>query len=93
MVDKSDLKHIQMTEVPRSYCTTIKPSEGTEGISFYKDLLQITARSNAIHLNLDEETPDEVAQIENIDQLQDPDKVINTGFIMSSSKDEVWEGK
>lgn len=61
MVDRRDLKHIQMTEVPKAFYTTIKPRKGKEKISFYKDLLQITARSTAIHLNLDEEMPDEIS--------------------------------
>lgn len=32
---------------------------------------------------------EEVESIENIDELQNPDEMVNTGFIMSSSKTEV----
>ena len=76
-----------MTEVPKAYYTTIKPGKGKEKIEFYDNLLQITVRSTAIHLALDNEIPDEISYIEHIEQLQDPDKAVNSGFIMSSSKD------
>ena len=33
----------------------------------------------------------EVQAIENIDQMQDPDDMVNTGFIMSTSKNEQFE--
>ena len=36
---------------------------------FHEDLLQITVRNRAIHLDLDGESPREISQIENIDQI------------------------
>ena len=56
-----------MTEVPKAFYTTIKPGKGKEKIEFYHNLLQITVRSTAIHLALDDEIPDEISFIENID--------------------------
>ena len=58
-----------MTEVPKAYYTTIKPGKGKEKIEFYDNLLQITVRSTAIHLALDNEIPDEISYIEHIEQL------------------------
>mmetsp|Transcript_42077 Transcript_42077/g.55430 ORF Transcript_42077/g.55430 Transcript_42077/m.55430 type:complete len:159 (-) Transcript_42077:2279-2755(-) len=88
MVDKKDMNHIQMTEVPKAYFTTLK-SITNMNMTFYSNLLQITERNNAMIFDLD--SMQEVNSIENIDQLQNPDKMVNTGFIMSSSKSEMWE--
>ena len=35
----------------------------------------------------------EVEAIENIDMLQDPDTMVNTGFIMSTATAAFWEGE
>ena len=35
----------------------------------------------------------EVQAIENIDMMQDPNIMVNTGFIMSASTSDVWEGE
>ena len=59
MVDSKDLEHIQLTEVPKAYFTTIKSRKGHD-LEFYEDLLQITVRSNAILVDLDASPPIEV---------------------------------
>ena len=41
--------------------------------------------------NLD--TVKEIDSIECIDKLQDPDTMVNTGFIMSASTNDIWEGE
>jgi len=38
--------------------------------------------------DLDSSPIQEVSSIENIDSFQDPDATLNTGFIMSTSKNE-----
>ena len=53
-------------------------------MTFFSNLLQVTERSNGIIFDLD--SLDEIGAIENLDQLQNPDKMVNTGFIMSSSR-------
>jgi hypothetical protein len=42
-------------------------------------------RGTGIIFDLDSNPISEVTGIETIDQLQDPDTMVNTGFIMSSS--------
>ena len=86
MVLKSDIKHIQMTEVPKAYYTTLRSRKGLD-LSFYNNLLQITERNHGMIFDLD--SMKEVHAIENIDQFQNPDHLISTGFIMSTSKNEV----
>ena len=66
MLDRDDLDHIQMTEIPKGYFTTIKSRNGKE-LKFFNSLLQITVRSHGIIFDLD--TTREVESIENIDQL------------------------
>ena len=88
IVSRKDIKHIQLTEVPKAYFSTQK-SISADKMTFYSNLIQVTERNNAIIFDLD--SMDEVNSVENIDQLQDPDRVVNTGFIMSSSKNEMWE--
>ena len=85
MVNKQDLLHIQMTEVPKLYFTTIKERSGHK-LSFYDSLLQITVRSNGIIYDLDSKPFREVDSIESIDQIQNTDSIINSGFIMSTSQ-------
>lgn len=91
MLNQSDdLNYIQMTEVPKGYFKTIKNRKGKH-LTFYDNLLQITMRSHGIIIDLDELK--EVEAIENIDQLQQPDTMVNTGFIMSASTSCEWEGE
>ena len=73
-----------MTEVPKGYFTTIKTRRGNY-LKFYDNLLQITMRSHGIIFDLDPEKITEVEAIENIDVMQDPDSMVNTGFIMSAA--------
>ena len=58
-------------------------------MQFYSNLLQITARNNGMIYDLD--SMQEVNAIENIDQLQDPDSMVNSGFIMSTSWEDTFE--
>lgn len=90
MLERNDLEHIQMTDVPKSYFTTIKDRTGKK-LEFYNNLLQITVQSHGMIFNLD--TVKEIDSIESIDQLQDPDTMVNTGFIMSTSTNDIWEGE
>ena len=60
-------------------------------IKFYQDVLQITVRSSAILIALDGLTPVEISQIENMDQLQDPEKSVNSGFVLTSSQNGTWK--
>ena len=48
-------------------------------------------RGNGIIYDLDSTPISEVTSIESIDRLQDPDTMVNTGFIMSSSCTEEFE--
>ena len=50
-------------------------------------------RSNGTIYDLDTDPFEEVDIIENIDQFQDTDSMVNTGFIMSTSKDGFWENE
>ena len=79
-----------MTEVPRAYPTTIKSRIGGK-YEFYLNLLQITVRSHGMLFDLDSNPIKEVGAIENIEMMQDPDALVNTGFIMSSSTNDTWE--
>ena len=63
--------------------------DGTLQLGFYNSLLQITERNNGMVFDLD--TLEEVDYIENIDQMQEPDAMINTGFIMFTSRDVFGE--
>lgn len=56
-------------------------------MEFYNSLLQITVRSHGIIFDLESKNIREVDSIESIDQLQNPDAIVNTGFIMSASQD------
>lgn len=91
-VRTGDIEHIQMTEVPKAYFTTIKERNGFD-FKYYNNLLQITVRSNGTIYDLDSDPFEEVDIIENIDQFQDTDSMVNTGFIMSTSKDDYWENE
>ena len=66
MVDKKDIQHVQMTEVPKAYFTTLKSRKGLE-LFFYNNLLQITESNHGMIFDLD--SMKEVHAIENIDQL------------------------
>ena len=90
LVDSKDLEHIQMTEVPDAYPTTIKSRVGGK-YKFYSNLLQITVRQHGMIFDLESQQVKEVDSIENIDMLQDPDNMVNTGFIMSTSTNDTWE--
>ena len=68
MVETSDLEHIQMTEVPKAFFTTIKSRSGRK-YQFYDNLLQVTVRSHGMIFDLDSADIAEVDSIENIDQL------------------------
>ena len=59
-----DIEHIQMTEVPKGYFTTIK-SRIKEGMLFYNNILQVTVRSHGMIYDLD--SLREVDSIESID--------------------------
>ena len=74
-----------MTEVPKAYFTTVKNVNGLD-MEYYSNLLQITERNNGMIFDLDTTPIQEVDVIENIDQLQPLDTMVNTGFIMSSSR-------
>ena len=88
MVDGKDVAHIQLHEVPKTSHLTRKSMEGIH-LSFYDNLLQISERWNGMVYDLD--SMKEVYSIENIDQLQDPDKIVHPGFIISTSKFESFE--
>ena len=85
IVVANDLQHIQMTEVPKAYFTTIKKRNG-EQIDCYDNLLQVTIRAHGMIFDLDSTPIKEVESIENIDSFTIPDTTVNTGFIMSTSK-------
>lgn len=52
MVDLENLKHIQMTEVPDAYFTTMKQMTGKK-IQYYDNLLQITIHNHGMIFDLD----------------------------------------
>ena len=56
---------------------------------YYNNALQITIRNQAIIYDLDEGSTDnqdiEVNYLENIEQLLDPEKFVNTGFVTATS--------
>jgi len=62
-------------------------------MKYYSNLLQITERNNGMIYDLQTTPVQEVDSIENIDQLLPPDEMVNTGFIMSSSKTGYEEEK
>ena len=66
IVSRTDMAHIQLTEVPKSYFSTIKNRVGKK-MSFYSNLIQITARGNGIIFDLDSFPIAEVSTIEAID--------------------------
>ena len=80
--------------MPKAYFTTIKARKAKESHSFYDNLLQVTIGTNGMIYDLDSliPHPKEVDSIEGIDQLMKPDTYVNTGFIMSASTNEIWEG-
>ena len=59
-----DIDHIQMTEVPKGYFTSIK-SRIKEGMQFYNNILQVTVRSHGMIYDL--YSLREVDSIESID--------------------------
>ena len=83
--DKTDIHTVMITQVPKGYHSTIKKRERLT-LTYYNNLLQYTVRNRAMILDLDELF--EVATIEAIDTLQDPDYMVSTGFLMSSCKSE-----
>ena len=89
MVDKSDLKHIQMIGLPKTTFKTIKERNG-RNMRFYSNLIQITVRANGIIYDLDSNPIKEIDTIESMDMLQNPDEVVNTGFILSTSKPDLY---
>lgn len=52
MVELEDLKHIQMTEVPDAYFTTIKQMQGQK-MQYYDNLIQITIHNHGMIYDLD----------------------------------------
>ena len=64
MVEEEDIKHVQMTEVPKAYFTTLKSRKGVK-LYFYDNLLQITESNHGMIFDLD--SLKEVHAIENID--------------------------
>ena len=84
MVNQNTLIHIQMTEVPKAYFTTIKERNGKR-LTFYSNLIQVTVESHGMIFDLDSDPIKEIDTIENIDMLINPDEMVNTGFIMSTS--------
>ena len=81
-----------MTELPKAYFKTIKDKKDNK-IEFYQDVLQITVRANAILISLDSTNPSEISYIDSLDQIQDPEKSVNSGFMLSSSKYDIWQDK
>lgn len=61
-----DIEHIQLTEVPKAYFTTIKSRE-MEGMKFFNNVLQVTVRCNGMIYDLDSLM--EVDSLESIDQF------------------------
>lgn len=90
MTRKVWIPHIQLTEVPKAYFTTIKARKTGKQREFYNNLLQVTIGTNGMIYDLDSliPHPKEVDSIEGIDQLMRPDTYVNTGFIMSISHNE-----
>ena len=64
---EKDLVHIQMTEVPKAYFTTIQGRIGQK-LKFYSNLLQVTIRLNGMIYDLDE-VLNQLYQISDIDQV------------------------
>ena len=68
MLPKEDMDHIQMTEVPKAFFSTIQQRDGFK-LKFFDNLLQVTIRSHGMIFNLDTNPIEEVDSIEDIDQL------------------------
>ena len=66
IVSRTDIPHIQLSEVPKSYFTTIKKRIGKH-MEFYSNLLQITVRGNGMIFDLDSYPISEVLTMEAID--------------------------
>ena len=60
MADGKDPRLIQMNQLSKAYHTTIKERIGNR-ILFYRDMLQITVRSNAVLFSLDGDIPEEIS--------------------------------
>ena len=91
LATKDMTKHIQFTEVPKAFFTTIKSRDQMGMMQFHDNLLQITIGSHGIHFDLDTNPIKEARTIENIDQFINPEEFVNTGFIMQvafTDKDE-----
>lgn len=67
MTRKIWIEHIQLTEVPKSYYTTIKSRKPDNSLVFFSNLLQVTIGSNGMIFDLDSDPIREVASIESID--------------------------
>ena len=80
-VDKTEMASILISQVPNGFHSTIKNRSDLR-LSYYNNLLQYTAKNRAMIIDLD--TLYEVATIEAIDTLQDPDRIVPTGFCMMS---------
>ena len=85
MTRKALIEHIQLTDVPNAYYTTIKSRKPDNSLEFHNNLLQVTIGTNGMIFDLDSPHLEEVTSIENIDMISDPDECTNTGFIMSLS--------
>ena len=68
MLPREDMDHIQMTEVPKAFFSTIRQRDGFK-LKFFDNLLQVTIRSHGMIFNLDTNPIEEVDSIEDIDQL------------------------
>ena len=78
-----------MTEVPKAYFTTIQGRIGHR-LKFYSNLLQVTIRLDGMIYDLDE-VLNQLYQISDIDRIQDPNVMVNSGFIMSISTDQKYQ--
>ena len=78
-----------MIGLPKATFKTIKEING-EKMSFYSNLIQITVRANGIIYDLDSNPIKEIDTIESMDMLQNPNQIVNTGFILSTSKPDLY---
>ena len=86
---RPDLDHVRFFPVPRSSHHLIKTRLiGSQGMTYYENLVQILVKNTSIIYNLDHpDCSEEIASIHNMGQFKNPNDYVNTGFTNAVSYD------
>ena len=88
-IDDIDIKYVNFFQVPPSYFQSIKLLRTGRDMDLYENILQVVVRNQSVIFNLDENDrgkPLEINFIDDFEQLMDPDTLVNTGIVHSTSE-------